>query len=129
MQFLSNAALAVAIISSGLLSTTLAAPTQAKMMLETDQATVDSRQCMTSCSSNDYKQEVPDMIARQIMNRPASEQGDIESRQTMLALGADEEDVESRQIHGGVTVNADDTANRQMGRWIAHAQSSGESLV
>lgn len=124
MQFLANAALALTIISSSLLSTTLAAPTQAQMMHTNDWATVESRQCMATCASNDDMQDGSAMIARQIMNRPASEQGDIESRQTMLAMGIDDKDVESRQIHGGVMAETDDTASNQMGDWIANNQPS-----
>lgn len=121
MQFFPNASLAFAIISSGLLFTTLAravpTPQMAALGKQEGQSMIETRQCLMSpCGDKDDHQDMSSMMARQVMSHPV-DQGDIENRQTMLSMGADEGDVQSRQIHGGLTVEDGEVENMHMAKW------------
>lgn len=105
MHFLLNAVLALGMISCGLLSTALAAPTPQMLPVgggPDGQFAIESRPCiMSRCADNDGDNDRSSMTPRQLMSHHA-DQADIENRQTMLSMGVDEGDVQSRQIHGGL---------------------------
>lgn len=121
MQFLGNSILTIAVVTSGLLPTVLAAPTRAQLMHESLSSTVENRQCMDTCAgTGELRQNGSEMMmmTRQILNRPQDQQDEgVQSRrQTMLAMGADEGEVESRQIYSGMMVEEDGVMSQTDGR-------------
>lgn len=124
MHFFAKSILAIAIVSGGLLSATLAAPTRTQVMHENLSSTVESRQCMDSCAGNgEPRLNNSDMYSRQILSRPQDQQDNlgVQSRQTMLDIGADEGEVGSRQIHDSQMTEVDDTMRNQMdAAWVTY---------
>ncbi|CAN8105432.1 unnamed protein product [Discula destructiva] len=115
MHLLSNAALAFAILSCGLLSTTVAAPAPQMLAMgaESDQTSVQSRQCVHStCRPGQMFEEQPSApmpmpmqmwtkahdLVQGFKQNPVNERARIQSRQIMHAVSAEDGDVRKQML-------------------------------
>lgn len=126
MQLISSPVLAFAILSCGLISTTLAAPTPQMVTMGGDdgQTSVKSRQCVGHfCASSSSEDKPASVMLRQIWSKIKESTGQ-ESRfpDDRIIFDARRSSTQSRQLHSGQMASEGAVENRQ----VMHAMGAEE---